>query len=85
MLPLTFIFEQEGNAMSDQPPVTNVTNVFEKPTLEEEPPPQRPTVNVNRYRIWDKSSVLVCNDCGCLVLDAVKHDDFHALWATVDA
>lgn len=39
---------------------------------------EKPEVlNTNRYHSYDQSSALVCNDCGCLVLNARVHDDFH--------
>lgn len=74
--------------MEGQQPDTEPRNVFDKPPTEPKFEEQgmvydisgneKPEViNTNRYHAWDHSSAVICNDCGCLVLNVRQHDTFH--------
>lgn len=55
-------------------------NVFaSKPQEETERPVEIP-VDHQRYSFWDHTSVVVCADCGCLVLGTkvIEHNQFHS-------
>lgn len=59
-----------------------MSNVFEEaghPAGEPEPEAEPRSITEHRYRRWDQSSVVVCDDCGCLVFDTGRHDNFHLM------
>lgn len=39
--------------------------------------PNREAIDTGRYHPWDHSSAVVCDDCGCLVINVPQHDIFH--------
>lgn len=65
--------------MEGQPP----DNVFNKKAedtaakVQEELP--QPDPITHRYRRYDQSSTVVCDDCGGIIFDTGRHDQFHLL------
>lgn len=38
---------------------------------------EQPQEHVRLYLNWDRTTVRVCSDCGSLVFNIDKHDEFH--------